>query len=98
MAGDYEIILHELDIDYKALETKKPQKITLTEDGRIEGAYEGSWQTEPGTSYITLHFNGQDYSGLVLSMKVEYTTIETLVFTAVGMSDQVTLWGSRCFE
>lgn len=98
VAGDYEIILHELDIDYKALETKKPQKITLTEDGRIEGAYEGSWQTEPGTSYITLHFNGQDYSGLVLSMKVEYTTIETMVFTAVGMSDQVTLWGSRCFE
>ena len=98
VAGDYEIILHELDIDYKALETKCPKLITLTEDGKITGAYEGTWRLEPGTSYITLSFNGEDYSGVTLSMQIEYTTINTMVFTAVGLSDQVTLWGSKVIE
>lgn len=98
VAGDYEIILHELDIDYKNLETKKPRFITLTEDGKITGDYEGTWELEAGTPYITLSFNGQDYSGVTLSMRIEYTTIETMTFTAVGLSDQVTLWGSKAID
>lgn len=95
VAGDYEIILHELDIDHRNLEAKQTQFITLTEDGRITGEYEGTWELEEGTSYISLHFNGQEYSGVALPMQIEYTTIETITFTAVGLSDQVTLWGSR---
>ena len=51
---------------------------------------------ESGTSYISLHFNGQEYSGVTVSMEIEYTTIETMTFTAVGLNDQITLWGSRC--
>lgn len=97
VAGEYEIILHEMDIDYGSLETKKPQTITLTEDGKITGAYEGSFSLEAGTPYIVLTLNGKEYSGVTLSMQVEYTTIETMVFTAVGLSDQVTLWGSKVF-
>lgn len=98
VAGEYEVILHEPEIDYKALETKRPQNITLSEDGKISGALEGSWQLEPGTPYITLRIDGEEYSGVTLSMQVEYTTIETMVFTAVGLSDQVTLWGSKSIE
>lgn len=94
-AGDYEIILHELNIDYRNLEAKQAQFITLTEDGKVTGDYEGTWELEEGTSYISLHFNGQEYSGVALPMQIEYTTIETMTFTAVGLSDQVTLWGSR---
>lgn len=96
VAGDYEIILHELDIDYANLDVNQPQFITLTEDGKITGDYEGTWELEPGTSYISLHFNGQEYSGVTVSMEIEYTTIETMTFTAVGLNDQITLWGSRC--
>lgn len=95
VAGDYEIILHEMDIDYANLESRQTQFITLTEDGKITGEYEGTWELEAGTPYISLHFNGQEYSGVTLSMQIEYTTIETMTFTAVGLSDQVTLWGSR---
>ena len=98
VAGDYEVILHELDIDYKNRETKRPQLITLNEDGTVTGAYEGTWRLEDGTSYIVLSINGQDYSGVTLSMNVEFSTIETQVFTAVGLSDQVTIWGSKVFE
>lgn len=98
VAGDYEVILHELDIDYKNRETMRPERITLHEDGTVTGAYEGTWKLEDGTSYIVLSINGQDYSGVTLSMNMEFSTIETQVFTAVGLSDQVTLWGSKVFE
>lgn len=98
VAGEYEIILHELAIDYKNLETRKPQFITLAEDGTITGDYEGTWELAAGTPYITLSFNGQEYSGVTVSMQIEYTTIETMTFTAVGLSDQVTLWGSRAID
>lgn len=97
VAGEYEIILHELDIAYGSLETKKPKTILLTEDGKITGDYEGNWSLEAGTPYIVLNLNGKEYSGVTLSMQVEFTTIETMVFTAVGSSDQVTLWGSKVF-
>lgn len=96
VAGDYEIILHELDIDYANLDVKQPKFITLTQDGKITGDYEGTWELESGTSYIRLSFNGQEYSGVTVSMEIEYTSIETMTFTALGLSDQVTLWGSRC--
>ena len=98
VAGDYEMIIHELDIDYSSLETKKPQFITLTEDGKISGEYTGTWALEPGTPYITLHFDGVTYSGVTLEMAVENTNIETVVFTAMGIENQVTIWGSRVYE
>ena len=98
VAGQYEVILHELDIDYKVLETKKPALITLEEDGTITGEYTGSWSLEPGTSYIVLSMNGENYSGVTLEMLVENTKLSTMVFTAMGDKDQVTLWGSRVIE
>ncbi len=98
IAGDYEMIIHEMDIDYKNLETKKPEFISLTADGKITGAYEGTWSVEEGTSYIVLHFNDQDYSGVALQMNIEYTKMETVVFTAVGLKDQVCIWGSRAID
>lgn len=98
VAGDYEMIIHELDIDYESLETKKPQFITLTEDGKISGDYTGTWALEPGTPYIILNFDGITYSGVSLEMAVENTNIETVVFTAMGIENQVTVWGSRVYR
>lgn len=98
IAGDYEVILHELDIDYANLATNKPRFITLTEDGKITGELEGSWSLEAGTPYITLELDGQNYSGVSLSMKIENTSIETMVFTALGTENQVTVWGSKSVE
>lgn len=95
VAGEYEIILHELEIDYKGLEAKQPARILLKEDGSIDGEYTGSWSLEAGTPYITLAMNGQNYSGVALEMEIENTDYRTMVFTALGEQDQVTLWGSR---
>ncbi len=98
VAGEYDVIVHELDIDYADRETKKPKRVVLEEDGTVSGAYEGTWSLKDGTSYITLSIDGQEYSGVTLSMQVEFTTIETQVFTAVSNTNQVTIWGSRIFE
>ncbi|MCM1057944.1 MAG: glycoside hydrolase family 43 protein [Firmicutes bacterium] len=98
VAGEYEVILHELEIDYKGLEAKRPAMIALQEDGSIMGEYSGSWSLEAGTPYITLSLDGQDYSGVALQMEVEGTDYQTMVFTALGTENQVTLWGSKCVE
>lgn len=42
--------------------------------------------------------NGEKYSGVTLEMLVENTTLNTMVFTALGDKDQITLWGSRVIE
>ena len=97
-AGDYELIIHELNIDYKNLGVQTPSYITLNADGTITGAYEGSWSVKEGTSYITLSFNGDTYSGVALKMNVENTLVETDVFTAVGENTQITVWGSRSID
>lgn len=98
VAGTYEVILHELDIDYKNLEAKTPEAITLQADGTVTGYYTGSWKLEEGTSYLYITLNGVTYSGVALEMNVENLTRKTMVFTALGQENQLTLWGSQMTE
>ena len=95
-AGDYDLIIHSLNTSYES--PAIPEYITLNPDGTISGAYEGNWSVEEGTSYITLEFNGDVYSGVALKMNVENTKVETCVFTAVGQKSQITVWGSMSIE
>lgn len=97
-AGKYEVILHELDVDYANLDYNKPKAIELKADGTVTGEMEGTWALEDGTFYITLTLDGVTYSGVALYMNVENTKIETSVFTALGKENQLTLWGSKAIE
>lgn len=98
LAGKYDVILHQLDIDYKNLGVNTPQTITLSEDGTITGAYTGTWSCEAGTAYIDLTLDGETYSGVILKMDIEGTNVETVVFTALGNTNQLTLWGSKVVD
>lgn len=98
VAGKYEVILHELDIDYANLDVKTPEAITLHADGTVTGYYEGTWKLEEGTSYIYITLNGVTYSGVALEMNVENLSRETVVFTAIGQENQLALWGSKMTE
>ena len=98
VAGKYEVILHELDIDYEHLDVKTPEVIHLNTDGTVTGYYEGTWKLEEGTSYIYVTLNGVTYSGVALNMDVENLKRETMVFTALGQENQLTLWGSKMTE
>jgi beta-xylosidase len=59
IAGQYEVILHELDIDHENLEAKTPEAITLNADGTVTGYYEGTWKMEEGTCLAILCYNTQ---------------------------------------
>jgi beta-xylosidase len=98
VAGKYEVILHELTIDYENLEAKTPEVIFLNADGTVTGYYEGTWKLEEGTSYIYITLNGVTYSGVALEMNVENLKRTTVVFTALGQENQLTLWGSKMTE
>ena len=98
VAGKYEVILHDLNIDYKKLEAFLPNAIYLSEDGTVTGHYTGTWSLEEGTSYINLTLDGVTYSGVSLQMKIENLVKETMVFTALGKENQLTLWGSKMNE
>lgn len=98
IVGSYEVILHELDIDYKNLDVMRPEAIYLNADGSVTGYYEGTWTLEEGTSYITLTLDGVTYSGVALEMQVENLYTKTMVFTALGQENQLTIWGSKTVE
>lgn len=98
VAGSYDVILHQLDIDFKSLDTNKSQIVSLNEDGSISGALTGSWSLEEGTPYITLTLDQDTYEGVTVSMNIENTTVETMTFTALGKNSQITIWGSKRVE
>lgn len=98
VAGKYDFIIHKMDIDYENLEVITPSVIELGEDGKITGDYEGSWSLEEGTPYIDLTIDGVVYSGVTLEMNVEGSSIKNMTFTALGDTNQITVWGSRSLE
>lgn len=59
--GDYDVIVHDFQIDYANLAYKQPVTLSLHEDGSVSGAYSGTWNADPGTSYVTLDLNGVEY-------------------------------------
>ncbi len=98
VAGKYDVILHQLNVDYEHLGVNKPQMVTLAEDGTISGAYAGTWSLTDGTPYIDLVIDGVTYSGVTLEMEIENTNVVTMTFTALGESNQLTIWGSKAVE
>ncbi len=101
IAGEYDFILHRLDIDYASKETALPESVTLNEDGTITGAFTGTWETVEGSAFITLNIESEhdkesdSYKGVALEMTVDDLDVTTVVFTVLGSHNQLTMWGSR---
>lgn len=98
MEGSWDIIIHDLNVDYKNREVKTPKTVKFDSNGRITGELLGTWSLDETNSYIDLTINDKNYSGVTLTMKVEYTSVDTLVFTALGTDNQITVWGSKNIE
>lgn len=101
LVGEYEVILHRLDINYAQKQCSIPETIALHADGTITGDYGGHWETMENTPYITLKLESEHdkesdtYDGVALTMTIDDTDLETVVFTALGEHNQLTLWGSK---
>ena len=103
ITGDYDLIVHQYN-NPKAkdegtvaanVDIVKPVRIRLTADGKITGAYAGSWQEKEGTAYATIVMGGKTYKGVFAEQKIENTNIRTMCFTAVCEATGESIWGSR---
>ncbi|MCD8118267.1 MAG: glycoside hydrolase family 43 protein [Lachnospiraceae bacterium] len=95
IAGNYEVIVHALAVDYANLAYVDPVYVVLDADGNISGDLTGTWSETDGTCYFTLVIDGETYHGVLLTETIEGKTTETLTFTAVGTSSEVAIWGYR---
>lgn len=94
--GEYEIILHRLEIDYANLDVVRPRKIALNPNRTISGDFTGKWELERGTPYINITLDGSDtFRGVALIQAIDGTNAKTTVFTAIGDRSQLTLWGVK---
>ena len=75
LAGTYQLVIHPYKLDYKIFEEKVPTEVVLSEDGKISGAYTGTWAySEEGKSYITLTIAGKTYYGVVEQQEINGVT------------------------
>ncbi|MCR5414176.1 MAG: glycoside hydrolase family 43 protein [Kiritimatiellae bacterium] len=95
-AGDWDLMLHRLDVDYANGGGARPVRVKFNADGSIAGAKTGRWRVSKGSPYVTVTLDGEDsFSGVALIMAIDETDLKTPVFTALGDKTQLALWGSK---
>jgi hypothetical protein len=94
IAGNYEVIMQK-STDYSTLRYNSTNQITLTEDGKITGAYTGTWSETGGTANLTLTVNGETYEGTFVEQTMEEEGTDTLCFTVVGQTNETCFWGAK---
>ena len=94
LAGSWSVILHDT-VNYKALEFNTDKVITLTSDGNVTGAYEGTWSLNG--QYITITIGGVEYKGVVMEQQIEGLEGENVAytFTATNATANKPLWGVK---
>lgn len=92
LAGTYEVLLHQYNLDASAQECALPQSITLTDKGTVTGDLKGSWSRTEGTGYVKLTVGGVVYKGVVMRQTVDGSTAQAIAFSAAS-SKGTALWG-----
>ena len=92
--GTYQLLVHKYAIDYANREVVTPVKITLTTDGKVTGAYTGTWSLDEGTSYLTIKLGTVNYQGVVFEEQMDYRSVHSISFSALSTSG-VNVWGYK---
>ncbi len=92
--GGYDILVHKFGLDNEAFATALPQKVTLSENGKVTGAYSGTWKMKEGTAYITISVGGTTYYGVIVGQTIDGSTLKTIGITASAQNGQM-LWGYK---
>ena len=92
--GTYQILIHKYKMDYANMEEVTPVEITLTADGKVTGAYSGTWSLQEGTSYLTIRLGTVTYNGVLFDEQIDGRTIRTVSFSAMATSG-VNVWGYK---
>ena len=97
--GDYHLIIHPYRLDYANYAESEPVTVHLSADGKVSGAYTGTWKyTDEGKSYIQLRLGTTTYDGVVTEQTMEGSTAKALCFTTVcntGSNSGVPCWGYK---
>ena len=92
--GTYQLLVHKYKMDYAKMEEVTPVEITLTADGKVTGAYNGTWSRVEGTSYLTLKLGATTYNGIIYEEQMDQKNIHTVSFSAMATSG-VNVWGYK---
>ena len=92
--GTYQLLVHKYRMDYQNMEEVTPVKITLTADGKVSGAYTGTWSVTEGTGYLAIKLGSTTYNGVIIEQTMDEKTIKTISFSAMATSG-VNVWGYK---
>lgn len=102
--GDYQILIHRYKLNHKNYEEVTPVTIHLSADGKVTGAYTGTWKySQDGKSYIQIKLGSTTYYGIVSEQTIQgsnpalvtvTSTVKALCFSAVA-SNGVPVWGYK---
>ena len=94
IAGTYDVIINEQNVDYANLKYISPVEVTLNGDGTVSGKYTGTWSMTEGTPYVTINMNNQTYKGVAVRQIIEGTDEDTMCLTLLG-TDEKEVWFSK---
>ena len=94
IAGTYSLLVHSYSLDHTTREVATPVEVTLSENGKVSGAYTGTWKVEEGNSYFTITLAGSTYHGVIVDEQMDVKNIRTITFTACA-STGVHVWGYK---
>ena len=94
IAGTYDVIINEQNVDYANLKYISPVEVTLNGDGTVSGKYTGTWSLTEGTPYVTINMNNQTYKGVAVRQIIEGTDEDTMCLTLLG-TDEKEVWFSK---
>lgn len=98
--GDYHVLLHPYKLDHTTFAEATPSTIHLSADGKVTGAYSGTWTLKDGTSYFTIKLGSYTYSGVLTEQTLENNTAKVIAFTTVNCTSGsancgVPVWGYK---
>jgi arabinan endo-1,5-alpha-L-arabinosidase len=92
--GTYQLLVHKYKMDYANMEEVKPVEITLTADGKVTGAYTGTWSITENTSYLALRLGSIVYNGVLTEQTMDEKNLKAVTFTAMA-TNGVNVWGFK---
>lgn len=105
VAGTYHFMRHPYRLNFGEFEETVPSELTLSPDGKVTGAYTGTWSIREGTAYLTLKLGTTFYYGVLTEQHVngstaqnfQTTSLKAIAFSAVA-SNGVPVWGYKLEE
>ena len=92
--GTYQLLVHKYRMDYANYEEVTPVEVCLTADGKVTGAYSGTWSIAPNTSYLTIKLGSITYNGVMVEEQMDSKSLRTIAFTAMA-TNGVNVWGYK---